>query len=195
MKWTDRSGNTSKNTAPPVNSTAHAQTTQRPIGKSKETKRKLFSFHIIMSTALLFATTLLILAVICFIMNYRQKDESLYIQNDKYQSIVLSNGQMYYGKIHELDSDYIAVADIYYLHAKQQAQSMQGEQSDQDIALVKLGCELYGPQDQMIISREQIVFWGNLRPDSKVVKAIESYRQANPNDQQKCEANSQQPTT
>ncbi|HET8669104.1 MAG TPA: hypothetical protein VFM05_00340, partial [Candidatus Saccharimonadales bacterium] len=50
-------------------------------------------------------------------------------------------------------------------------------------SLVKLGCELHGPLDQMVINREQVTFWENLGTEGKVTKAIEEWRSKNPNGQ------------
>ena len=45
--------------------------------------------------------------------------------------------------------------------------------------LQKLGSELHGPEDQMVINRDQVQFWENLKDDGQVVKAITTYK-ANP---------------
>lgn len=154
---------------------------------------KKLSFHTITSVVLLFSLTLLTVAVIGFIMNFRGKDESRYVAKDKMQAVFLNGGQVYFGKIKELNNKYIGVTDIYYLRVNQQVQPRGEEQAQQDISLVKLGCELHGPQDQMLINREQVVFWENLKDDGQVAKAVEAYKKANP-DGQKCENNQQQAT-
>ncbi len=186
-------GNTGQ-TVSPTNGMTGGHSQQTPSSNEKRTKRRSSSFHTITSVILLFSITLLAVAVIGFIMNYRQKDESRYVATDKMQAIFLNGGQVYFGKIRELNNKYVGVTDIYYLRVNQQVQPKQGEQSAQDISLVKLGCELHGPQDQMLINRDQVVFWENLKADGKVAKAVESYKQANPNGQQNCEATTQQTT-
>ena len=45
--------------------------------------------------------------------------------------------------------------------------------SDQAIELVKLGKELHGPRDNMMISNYQLLYFENLSDDSQVVKTIE----------------------
>jgi hypothetical protein len=55
-----------------------------------------------------------------------------------------------------------------------------------DISLVKLGCELHGPEDEMLINRSQIVFWENLKEDGQVTQAVAEYIEQNP-DGQDCE--------
>ncbi len=195
MEWMNRPGkpgNGSGQTVPPTSNTGNSQG-PRHSAVTSESKRNgnILSFHNITSVIMLFSLTFLALAVIGFIMNYRGKDESRFVAKDKMQAVFLNGGQVYFGKIRELNNKYVGVTDIYYLRVNQQVQPKQGEQqSQQDISLVKLGCELHGPQDQMLINRDQVVFWENLKSDGQVAKAVEAYKKANP-DGQKCENNQQ----
>lgn len=184
-------GNNNQTTSPTGSS---AGAPRSPINNQPQSKDKSSTFRKVTTVLLLFSATLLTVALIGFIMNFRQNDESQYVATDKMQAVFLNGGQVYFGKIRELNNKYVGVTDIYYLRVNQQVQPKQGEQSAQDISLVKLGCELHGPQDQMIINREQVVFWENLKYDGKVAKAVESYKQANPDGKQNCEATSQQST-
>ena len=181
-------------TVTPNRNLSDTQAQQSHANETKGTSRKHSSFLNITSVILLFSVTLLVVAVIGFIMNYRQNDESRYVATNKMQAVFLNGGQVYFGKIRALNNKYVGLTDIYYLRVNQQVQPKQGEQAAQDISLVKLGCELHGPQDQMLINRDQVVFWENLEADGKVAKAVESYKQSNPNGQKNCETNSQQST-
>ena len=40
----------------------------------------------------------------------------------------------------------------------------------------ELGGELHGPEDVMYVSREQVLFWENLKDDGKVATAIKDYQ-------------------
>ncbi|MFH1426863.1 MAG: hypothetical protein ABIG66_05560 [Candidatus Kerfeldbacteria bacterium] len=92
-----------------------------------------------------------------------------HIQSDAVQAVFLSNGQVYFGAITNMDAETITLEEVYYL------QTDDGENSD-DISLVKLGTgELHAPQDLMVISRSHVMFWENLTPASDVVKAMEEY--------------------
>ncbi len=109
--------------------------------------------------------------------------------NSGYQAVFLTNGQVYFGKLSQAGTDYPVLTDIYYLQVVQPP--LQGQQSsattgsattpDQQsqISLVKLGNELHGPADEMHISKQQILFYEDLKTDGQVVKAIQSYK-ANP---------------
>lgn len=99
---------------------------------------------------------------------------------DKYQAVFLANGQLYFGRLSWPNSQYVTLQDIYYLQVVQQ--QLQGQQYSQQtghtphVSLVKLGNELHGPEDEMRISRSQILFYEDLKPDSQVVKAIKDYQ-------------------
>ena len=95
-----------------------------------------------------------------------------------YQAIFLTNGQVYFGKLTNPDSDYVTLTDIYYLQVGPQQGSATGSAAApsttpaQQISLVKLGNELHGPVDEMHISRAQVLFYEDLKADGQVVKAI-----------------------
>lgn len=119
--------------------------------------------------------------------------EGKYVNNDKLQAVFLNGGQVYFGHISDLNSKYLTLNNIYYLRVNQQVQPEQqnAQPNPNDISLVKLGCELHGPEDSMVINREQVIFWENLKTDGQVTKAVEAYVKANP-DGQKCQENNQE---
>ena len=43
----------------------------------------------------------------------------------------------------------------------------------------KLGQEIHGPEDEMIISKDHVLFYENLKSDGKVSQSIEQYKKAN----------------
>lgn len=196
MDWMNRPGKPVNDTDQPLSptnrDTAPQHTNLRTGRKdSNAMNGKKPLSRTITSVALLLSLTFLAIAAVGFVLNLRSKNESRYIAKDKMQAVFLNGGQVYFGKIQELNNKYVSVTDIYYLRVKQQVQPEGEQQAQQDISLVKLGCELHGPQDQMLINREQVVFWENLKDDSQVATAVEAYKKANP-DGQKCENNQQQ---
>lgn len=113
--------------------------------------------------------------------------ENGFVKADKFQAVFLNGGQVYFGKISDLNSKYLKMDNIYYLRVNQQVQpDQQANAAANDISLVKLGCELHGPDDSMVINREQVIFWENLKDDGQVAKAVGEYVKANP-DGQNCE--------
>lgn len=94
------------------------------------------------------------------------------ISGDSYQAVFLTNGQVYFGKLVTSRGSY-KLSDVYYLQSKQQIQAQGADStSDADMALIKLGKELHGPEDWMLINREHVVFVEQLREDSRVAQAI-----------------------
>jgi hypothetical protein len=139
---------------------------------------------------LLFAVTILVISI-AFLLYFGGSKEGNIVDTKKQQAVFLTNGQVYFGNIKEVNEQYISLANIYYLNVNQQVQPNQKDSKDaannanNSISLVKLGCELHGPVDQMVINREQITFWENLKDDGQVAKAIASWVQQNPQGQ-KC---------
>lgn len=102
------------------------------------------------------------------------------VKEDQYQAVFLTDGQIYFGKFDDSsDSNYAMLSDIYYLQVEQQVQPVQGDETAQQqarISLAKLGNELHGPEDEMFINRDQILFWENLKDDGQVVTAITEFQ-------------------
>jgi len=94
------------------------------------------------------------------------------VKKNQYQAIFLTNGQVYFGKLGNVSANYIDLTDIYYLQVQQSVQPADKKDENPQVSLAKLGSELHGPEDQMKISRDQVLFWENLKDNSKVVEAI-----------------------
>ena len=95
-----------------------------------------------------------------------------------YHAVFLSNGQVYFGQYAGQDKGNIEITSIYYLQIQRtlQGDSDISDEESPDLSLTKLGNELHGPTDSMLINREHIMFVEKLRPDSKVVQAIQAFR-------------------
>ena len=109
-------------------------------------------------------------------------NENQNIDTGGYQAVFLSNGQVYFGKLADLNNKYVTITDIYYLQVQSNGTNanLQGSKddgsSDSQVSLAKLGSELHGPKDKMYIASDQMLFWENLKSDSKVVQAIQKYQ-------------------
>src|SRR3989344_1338265 len=90
------------------------------------------------------------------------------------QAVFLANGQVYFGRVGQSNLKYVELTDIYYLQLEEQLQGdgAPKEIKAPDLSLLKLGNELHGPEDRMIITKDHIVFIEDLKEDSKVVEAI-----------------------
>jgi hypothetical protein len=107
-------------------------------------------------------------------------NESQYISTSKYQAVFLNNGQVYFGKIINLNSQYVRLANVYYL-TQGTSSSTDKTDTSTNYSLVKLGCQqIHDPTDQMVINRSQVTFWENLEADGKVVTSIQQFQKQNP---------------
>ena len=98
------------------------------------------------------------------------------ISSDAYQAVFLTNNQVYFGKLDNLNSQYPVLRDVFYLQITQDLQPRpENAQPITNINLVKLGGEIHGPEDVMYLNRDQIMFYEDLQDDSQVTQAIEKY--------------------
>lgn len=97
-------------------------------------------------------------------LKYDQYNKNDFIDQTTYQAVFLTNDQIYFGRLKNINSDYLILSDVYYAKVNEDGAGQ----------LVKLGAgEPHGPKGEMIINQNQILFWENLTPDSPVVKAIQ----------------------
>lgn len=124
----------------------------------------------------------IVIAIGGFLTWHRVSQSSGYfIQQDKYQVVVLANNQIYFGKLQRLNDQSYRLTNVYYLQQQDttnaSAEATPADQSSSTATpqLVKLGNELHGPEDAMFFNDSQVLYWENLKPDGKVSKSIEEY--------------------
>lgn len=116
--------------------------------------------------------------------NIVSSSESSKVNAKEYQAVFLNGGATsgsvayttYFGHVTKLNDKYMELKNVYYLTT--------ANTNDQNASpqLTKLGCQqLHSPEDAMIINRNQVAFWENLKDSGKVVTAIKQYIQQNPN--------------
>ncbi|MFA6410271.1 MAG: hypothetical protein WCW26_01710 [Candidatus Buchananbacteria bacterium] len=136
-------------------------------------------------------TLIVVLVIICggiyLIISYTGVGGNLFSATQlrgSWQAVFLTNGQVYFGKVAKIDKDSVILKDIYYLQVvtKPLQQSQGGDttaqadqQQEQRLTLIKLGNEIHGPKDEMIINRSHVVLMEDLKDDSRVVQAISDY--------------------
>jgi len=113
----------------------------------------------------------------------------LKIDQGKYQAVFLTNGQVYFGKVMSHNEEFIEVTDIYYLQVVpvlqqkdeggegNEDENQQQQQQQTELSLVKLGNELHGPLDRMMLNKDQVMFIEDMKDDSKVTEAIKRYQE------------------
>ena len=93
-----------------------------------------------------------------------------------FQVVVLDTGEVFVGKVAREHEDTIELTNVYYLPVSgedlysQEYNAIHGE-----LSVVKIGNELHGPEDHMVITRGHVVYIQNLKEDSRIVAAIEEY--------------------
>ena len=108
----------------------------------------------------------------------------------EYSAVFLSNNQVYFGKVSDLNSEFATLKEVYYLKVqnslvppqegdvKVEGQEAQPQQKN-ELTLIKMGNELHGPTDEIKINNKHILYIEALKTDSKVVKAISDYKAKN----------------
>ncbi len=83
-----------------------------------------------------------------------------------YQAVLLDTGQVYYGKIEGLGSDYPVLRDVYYVQSTTDPQTKQVNN-----VLIRRGKEWHGPEFTVINARH-IALIEPVGPGSKVAQLI-----------------------
>ena len=84
----------------------------------------------------------------------------------EYQAVFLDNGQVFFGKLGEVSSEYRMLRDVYYIQRQ-----VEPEKKEARNLLVRLGSEWHAP-DFMRINNQHIVFIEPVAPDSRVAQLI-----------------------
>lgn len=115
------------------------------------------------------ANTLIQLAIlallVAFGVHYRGANSTPDLTSE-YQAIVLTNGQVFFGKLENPTSQFPVLRDVFYIVSQANPETKQVTNS-----LVRRGGELHGP-DYMVINRQSILLIEPVRSDSQVAKSI-----------------------
>lgn len=108
---------------------------------------------------------------------------SVPIEKDKYQAVFMSNGEILFGKLTTLDAAHVELSEVFYIRSNVNdataTESEDAQTEDSDMQLIKRGEEVHGPEDAMIINRDQVLYYENLKPSSKVSQLIQKYMSGN----------------
>ncbi len=103
------------------------------------------------------------------------------IDKDKHQAVFLTSGQVYFGKLEVIDRNWFRLSDVYYVQNNIQGDSDEladaekpTDSTTKNMQLIKLGDEVHGPEDEMLINRDQVTILENLKPGSRVSQLIQS---------------------
>ena len=132
-------------------------------------------------------TILIVLGVLGYVFRDKLTKISRDTSLSNFQAVFLTNGQVYFGRLSDSGGGrYVTLEHIYYLQVTPVLQTKtegqpgtQASAQQQQMSLVKLGSELHGPEDEMRINRDQILFIENLKEDGRVVQTIKDYEAGN----------------
>ncbi|MDB5164521.1 MAG: hypothetical protein JWL89_147 [Candidatus Saccharibacteria bacterium] len=179
MDFTNRS-----NQSPAVAPSSHPAATA-PSGHSKKNQDNSGKLGRIGVAVAAFVIAILIAAIALIIGTQPNTKESKYVDQNKLQAVFLNTGQVYFGNVKSLNSKYFVLNNIYYLQTANGSTTDTKAAANTSVSLVKLGCELHEPFDQMVINRDQVTFWENLQDNGQVATAVKAFEKQNPNGQ-KC---------
>lgn len=135
--------------------------------------------------AVLAIAALIIALIVLAAAGNNSKTEDQYVDNSKLQAVFLNTGQVYFGNVKTLNSKFFVITNIYYLQTSNTGATGAAANANTSVSLVKLGCELHEPFDQMVVNRDQVTFWENLQDNGQVAQAVKTFEKQNPNGQ-KC---------
>ena len=167
---------TSENSAAAVDPNGSSnQRRSLPAGGFSDTKRLLPKWLMVTIIALIVALVVGGLAWSVF-----KRNISGEIDKNKNQAVFLESGQVYFGKLQVLNEQYLKLTDVFYVQSGATEQTGEGQNpevpKDNKLQLIKLGDEVHGPEDAMIINRDRVLFFENLKPDAEVSKLISQYK-------------------
>jgi small nuclear ribonucleoprotein (snRNP)-like protein len=121
--------------------------------------------------------TLLLAAIVVFGFMFYMPNLGSAVDSSKYQAVFLSNGQVYFGKLKVSNNTYVTLTDVFYIQTDTTKDTNQSTSTtaDSNLQLIKLGSEVHGPEDEMVINKDQVLFFENIKNDGKVVDSITKY--------------------
>jgi hypothetical protein len=170
----------------PTAATPGGTAAPQPNAHKPKDKKSLLSeipqWYKLALTSLVVVGVLLLLAVVAFLYTSKPETQGKYVDSSKLQAVFLNSGQVYFGNIQTLNNQYFVLGNVYYLQSAS-TDATKTTAANSNISLVKLGCELHQPFDQMVINRDQVTFWENLKKDGQVAKAVADFKTKYPNGQ------------
>lgn len=106
------------------------------------------------------------------------------IDKSKYQAVFFANGQIYFGKLEDLNDNNYKLTSVYYVQnqaatSAETDSETQSNTSNNNYKLVPIVDEIHGPEDEMFIPKSQVLFFENLKQDGKVSQLISQHQEAN----------------
>lgn len=93
-----------------------------------------------------------------------------------YQVVLLNNDQVFYGKLHNAQSAFPYLTDVYYLNPQRADFDKYGQQiGGNKFTVVKRGYdEMHQPTDGIYLESKNILYWENVGLDSLIARGIKA---------------------
>lgn len=95
----------------------------------------------------------------------------------EYQTVVLANGQVFFGKAEFQGTEYVLLKDVFYIRSQVNQETKQVSNT-----LIKKGQELHGAE-QMYINTRHIIMIEPVSPESRVATLIKEQKSQKPEGQ------------
>ena len=114
---------------------------------------------------------LVIVGVVVVVVALWRGDDLVVRTKDNYQAVFLDNNQVYFGKLKNIGRGLWSLTDVYYLRA--------GAEGQQGPDLIKRGAELHAPEDEMILSKDHVLFYEEIGKTGEVMNLIKQHKAKN----------------
>src|SRR5258705_10372153 len=91
----------------------------------------------------------IVAAAVAFLAYQSWRTNAPPVLSTPYHAVLLLNGQAFFGRIQNLDSEYVVLQDVYYIQSRQNPETKQVSN-----ILVKRGQEWHAP-DRMLLNKRQ----------------------------------------
>lgn len=128
---------------------------------------------------------LVLIAGFAWLGQAQQSGSAIPVETDKLQAVFMVGGQVYFGKLEVINASHVKLKEVFYVqsntttNAEGNNKDSQATNDEGGMQLIKLGEEVHGPEDAMIINRDQVLFYENLKPSGRVSQLIQNYKSGN----------------
>lgn len=163
------------------------ETSGKTVSRAKKpAERGQSAERYIIKKSILIVVVLLILALIDAQYGIFSALRSNAQAKGRWQAVFLTNNQVYFGHLSSFGLKYFKLTDVYYIRSAQvpvtpAATPEEGANATQPQfetrnELVKMTDDAHGPENELYIPKQQILFWQTLRQDSNIVRTIGAAR-------------------
>lgn len=121
---------------------------------------------------------LIVIAGVAWLLLGQSRASGAGIDAGKFQTVYLMNGQIYFGKLTAINDAQYKLSNVYYLQTASTGATNEQASTQTNAAnnsqLIKLSNAVYGPDDEMVISKDQVLYFQNLNPEGRAAQLIKS---------------------